>query len=444
MTHESRPEIVPFAPGSLELPPPLDTVLGDPAANLFLVVAAAADDGTVGTVIGLAEARAAAGHGTVLADAAFDDARLHQFLRTPNLEGLADVFEFGASLPRVVVRPEGRGFWFIPGGPYVPSPREVLSSQRWDRIAGELAVDQKTMLVFTLASTPGVDELSRRVGRAVLVGQPDTVGEAAAALDPACEVAVIVQPAGQAVGHASLEGRELTEPVVFRAEAAGSRLSPLLWALLVILVGAAGWVGYEYVLTPGTGEAAVDTVPPVEVAEPQPTPQPVETPIGYSVAVEAHQDLDTGEDRVARLQRSAPGILFYLAPTPIRGELWYRVLAGPVTSHDEGVALMERLVSAGLMTSYAAWAVRPTEYAFLLGEYLTPTEAGNRVVVLAQKDIPAYIVTIRYEPGEPRYRVYGGAFENRPAAAMMGDLLTEAGIDAPLVRRVGEPVAVTS
>jgi hypothetical protein len=444
MTHESLPEIVPIVPGSRELPPPLHAVLADPTAHLVLVVAAEADDGTIGTVIDLAEARAAAGHATVLADAAFDDARLHQFLRTSNVEGLADVFEFGASLPRVVTRPEGRGFWFIPGGPYVPSPREVLGSARWDRIAGELAVDQKTMLVFTLASTPGVDELSRRIGRAVLVGGPDRVGEAAAVLDPECEVAVIVQPAGHAVGHGSLEAQELSEPPVFRTEASSARLSPLLWVLLAVAVGAVGWVGYEYVLTPGTGEAAVDTVPPVEVVEPQPTPEPVETPIGFSVAVEAHQDLDTGEDRVARLQRSAPGILFYLAPTPIRGELWYRVLAGPVTSHAEGVALMEQLVSAGLMTDYAAWAVRPTEFAFLLGEYDSPTEAGNRVVVLAQRDIPAYIVTLRYEPGEPRYRVYGGAFENRPAATMMGEMLAEAGVDAPLVRRVGEPVAVSS
>lgn len=444
MTPESRPEIVPFVPGSLELPPPLDTVLADPAAHLVLVVAPEADDATVGTVIDLAEARAAAGHATVLADAAFDDARLHQFLRTSNLEGLADVFEFGASLPRVVTRPEGRSFWFIPGGPYVPSPREVLGSRRWDRIAEELAVDRKTMLVFALASTPGIDELSRRIGRVVLVGGPDGVDAAASALDPDCEIAAVVQPAGQAVGHAAREAQGLTEPLVFRTEPERARRSPVFWALLVILVGAVGWVGYEYVLTPGTGEAAVEAAPPVEPTEPQPEPQPVETPIGFSVAVEAHQDLDTGEDRVARLQRAAPGILFYLAPTPIRGELWYRVLAGPVTSHDEGVALMERLVAAGLMTDYAAWAVRPTEFAFLLGEYETPAEAGNRVVVLAQKDIPSYIVTIRYEPGEPRYRVYGGAFENRPAAAMMADMLAEAGIDAPLVQRVGEPVAVPS
>ena len=63
---------------------------------------------------------------------------------------------------------------------------------------------------------------------------------------------------------------------------------------------------------------------------------------------------------------------------------------------------------------------------------------------MAQQDIPAYIVTIRYEPGEPRYRVYGGAFENEAAAAVMEDMLAEAGIDAPLVRRVGEPIAVDS
>ena len=430
---------MPFAPGSRELPPALRPALVDPNSPLLLVVAPAADDVTIGTVIGLAEARAAAGHPTVLADAAFTDPRLHQFLATSNLEGLADVFEFGASLPRVMTHPEGRAFAFVPSGPYVPDPRDVLASHRWTRIADELETEAMTMLVFTLDGTPGLGKLSRRVGQAILVGGPDEVDAMAETLAPECNVVAVVE-AGGIGGDAIFGASELTEPVVFRGEPEGRPTSPLIWTLLVVLVGVLGWVGYEYVLTPGSGEAAVEA-PPTE-PEPEPAPRAVETPIGYSVAVEAHQDLGIAQERAALLQRREPGILFYLAPVPIRGSVWFRVLAGPVSSRDEGLSLMERLIDEGIKSDYDAWAVRPTELAFLLGEYETSTEAGNRVVILAQKDIPAYIVAIRYEPGGPRYRVYGGAFENEAAANVMEEMLAEAGIDAPLVDRVGEPIAV--
>ncbi len=446
MSPESRPEAVPFAPGSRELPPPLGTALADPTTQLLLVVASDVDDLTLGAVISMAEARAGDGHPTLLADAAFEDPRLHERLGTSNLEGLADVFEFGASLPRVVTRPEGHGFAFVPSGGYVPDPRKILRSQRWGRIAVELAADRRAMLIFTLAGTPGLDALSRRVGCAVVVGSPDQAADVAGALDPECQVVAVVEPVppgdAGAVGAAGLEAPDLSEPLVIRAEPERGRPRALVWVLLVVLVGVLGWVGYEYVLTPGPGDGAVEAAAPVAEPEPEPEPEPVETPIGYSVAVEAHQDLDIAQERVALLQRQEPGILFYLAPVPIRESVWFRVLAGPVTSRDEGLQLMERLIEEEIKSDYDTWAVRPTGYAFLLGEFQTSREAGDRVVVLAQQDIPAYIVTIRYEPGEPRYRVYGGAFENETTANVMAEMLAEAGIDATLVERVGEPIAV--
>lgn len=456
MSPASRPEAVSFAAGSGELPPPLGPVLTDPDTHLLLIIAPDSGDAMLRTAIGLAEARAAAGRRTILVDADFDDPRIHQLLDVPNLEGLADVFEFGASPGRVMVRPDTRRFDFIPAGAYVPEPEAILRSPRWDRLAEEVGADDTVMMVFARADAPGLDALSARAGAAVLVGAPRGVDRAAAALDPSCVVVAVVEPesslaparlaaeAGEAgeLDATIFDDPALTEPVVFRSDKRRRRVAPLLWVLLAAAIAAGGWFAYQtYVATPSP-PPAVEAAPDSSVAAPAPVPQPVETPIGFSVAVEAHQDLAAARDRLARLRRADPEVSFYMAPVDIGGSVWYRVLAGPVTDRETGLRLMRRLVDANLKTAFDDWAVRPTRYAFLVGELATMEAAQARVTALAERDIPSYVVPIRYEPGEPRYRVYGGAFENQAAAAVMQEMLNDAGVDARLIERVGEPLEV--
>jgi cell division septation protein DedD len=409
------------------------------------------------TAIGLAEARAAAGQPTVLADADFDDPRMHQFLDVPNLEGLADVFEFGASPGRVMVRPDTRNFDFLPAGPYVPDPASILRSPRWDRLAEEVGDDGALLLVFAPADAPGLDALSARAGAAILVGDPRGVDRAEGALDPSCAVVAVVEPESPLAparlsAQAGVAGEMdatifddpvLMEPVVFRSDKRRRQLGPLLWILLVAAVAVGSWFVYQWYVATPTEPPVVQPEPDASAAPPEPVPQPVETPIGFSVAVEAHQDQAAAEDRLARLRRAAPDLSFYMAPVDVGGSVWYRVLAGPVTDRETGIALMRELVDANLKTALDDWAVRPTTYAFLLGELETMGAAQARVTELAERGIPAYVVPIRYEPGGTRYRVYGGAFENEAAAAVMQEMLDDAGIDARLIERVGEPLEVT-
>lgn len=454
MSPESRPEAVPYAAGSGELPPPLGPALTDPDTHLLLIVAPDAGDAGVRTAIGLAEARAADGYQTVLADAGLGDPRLHRSLDVPNLEGLADIFEFGASVGRVMIRPDTRRFDFIPAGAYVPEPEAVLSSDRWDRIAEELAAESAVMLIFVPADTPGLEALSRRAGQAILVGDARSVERSAEALDPACEVVAVVEPvtamvprrlaaeAGEArdLDATIFDVPDLTEPVVFRSDRRRRRLTPLLAVLLVVVLAVAGWYGYRwYTATPTPAPQPEPTAP---APQPAPEPRPVETPIGFSVAVEAHQDLDAARERLVRLRRAEPDIGFYLAPVSVNGSLFYRVLAGPVTDREAGMALMQRLVDGGHKTAFDSWAVRPTTYAFHLGEFDSRSEAEARAEELDAREIPGYVIPIQYDPGEPRYRVYGGAFESQAASSVMAEMLDEAGVDAPLVERVGEPIEV--
>ena len=460
MNPASRPDAVPFAPGSGELPPPLGPALTDPDTHLLLIVSPDGGDPAVRTAIGLAEARAAEGLQTVLADAGFADPRVHQLLDVPNVEGLADVFEFGASLGRVMTRPDTRRFDFVAAGAYVPEPEAILASPRWERMVEELAGESVALLVFVPYDTPGLEALSRQADGAILVGDERSVERAASALDPSCEVVAVVEPVG-AMAPARLSAEageadrvdaatifddpELTEPVVFRSDKRKRRILPIVLAILLLAaLAAGGWFAYqEYfagATSPGSTPSAAQTAPSPES---QPEPEPVETAVGFSVAVEAHQDLDAAYDRLARLRRAESDVAFYLAPVSINGSLFYRVLAGPVADRDAGMTLMRYLVDRGHKTAFDNWAVRPTTYAFLLGEFETREEAEQRQAALQGREIPAYVVPIRYRPSGTRYRVYGGAFENRSASAVMDRMLADAGIDAPLVARVGVPTEVS-
>lgn len=456
MTPDPRPAAVPFDPGSGELPPALEPVLTDAASPILLLVAAEADDAAAHVAIALAEARASRGLATVLSDADLDAPRLHRLLDVPNLEGLVDVFLFGASLARVSVQPEKRRFTFAPAGAYAPDPAEVLQSPRWDRIAEEVTGDDALLLVFVPAAAPGARELSRRIGRAVVLGDERGVERALARLDPGCRVLAAVHPAVPtnarvepvAVEDPVWEGgakdfhtSDLDVPVVIRTPRRPRSRGPILLGIALLLaLTAAAWFGYQALMA----RQALVAVPAAAPAEPM-TPAErgalLETPIPYSVAVEAHQDMASAAVRARLLSRAEPEISFHLAPVSVRGVLYFRLLAGPFPDRETGMAVMGRLVDAGHKTGMDDWAVRPTTHAYFLGDYDTEAEARARTEALADQGVPAYVVPLRYESGARGYRVYGGAYENEAEADVMREMLENAGEPVRLIPRVGEPVA---
>lgn len=470
MSPEARPAATLFEPGSGALPPALEPAIIASDSPILLLVAPDTGDAVARAAIGLAEARGRAGHPTILADASAREPRLHQILDVENTEGLADVFLFGASLERVQVRPETRAFDFIPIGAFVPEPKAVLESSRWDRISRSLRDDGARLLVFIPADSPGLGILSKRVGEAVLLGDARSVERSHNRLDPSCRVVAVVEPASvmaperlsaEAGATADPEATtifdepKLTEPVIFRTERKSRRApSPVLLLLVAAALAAAAWLGYQRYLpavTPDAASQPVSAGPP-----PPPRGEPVETPIPVSIALEAHQDVQSGMERVEALSRAEPDIQFFLAPVAVRGVLYYRLLAGPVANQAAGEQLMNRLVEEGYKTALDPWAIRPTDRAFHLGEFDTEEEARERVRELAgmtveeedeegnlverPRPIPAYIVRIAHDPGPPRYRVYGGAYESEAEAAVMEDMLTEVGLEPRLVSRTGEAV----
>lgn len=468
MSPEARPAATQFEPGSGVLPPALEPAILESDSPILLLVAPDTGDAVARAAIGLAESRGRAGHAVILADASAREPRLHQILDVENTEGLADVFLFGASLDHVQVRPETRAFDFIPIGAFVPDPSAVLASTRWDRISRALRDEGTRMMVFVPADSPGLGILSKRVREAVLLGDARSVERSHGKLDPSCRVVAVVEPgsvmaperlAAEAGATADPEATtifdepKLTEPVIFRTERKSRQTpSPVLLLLAAAALAAAAWLGYQRFLPAATTEVAAP--PPREAPPPGPRGNAVENPIPFSVQVEAHQDLAYAMERAAELNEAEPDMHFFLAPLAVRGVLYYRLLAGPAADRTEGERLMERLVEADYKMDIDPWSVLPTEHAFHLGEFDTEAAAQARVRELAamtvrEEDeegipverpfpIPAYIVSIPHEPGPPRYRVYGGAYVSEAEAAVMENMLMEAGIEPRLVSRTGE------
>jgi hypothetical protein len=205
---------------------------------------------------------------------------------------------------------------------------------------------------------------------------------------------------------------------------------------LVALVAVAGaWLTWSALLRPQDSTPPV--VPPPEAAVAANPGEPVGEPLPFSVAIEAHQELATAAERVARLSQAEPGMGFYLAPILVDSVLYYRVMAGPVRDSAGAATLLQQLLAKGHKTGSTSWDIRVTPLAFLLGVFDSRVEAMHRVVDLAGKRIPAYVLEVPYSSGIARYHLDCGAYAGPAEADVMRKLLGEAGLDANLVERVG-------
>jgi len=417
-------------------PPPVVLLLAGPAAHRTGWSTRAA--------LALARSLARRGRRVLLADLGLEDPTLHDAADVPNLEGLADVFLFGTRLADVGRPLDPAGLLlFVPAGAYVPDPAGALADPRWESLLAEIAADGRTLLAYAPTDTPGLDALARRAAAAILAAAPDEEAGALAALPPAVRVLAVLGPARAA--PAEPRAPDLREPVFVRPARRHAR-RPLLGLALAgagaAVALAAAWLLATRTLAPAGGSREPRREPPPAAAEtpPAPAPRPDEVPLPFSVAIEAHQSFPLAVERVAALRRAEPGIEFYVAPITVGGVVYYRVMAGPAADPAGAERLMQRLVEAGHKSAPDAWSVRPTRWAFRLGDFPTRDAARARQDELARHGIPTYIVEVPYTAGPSRYRLYAGAYEGPAQAEVMRELLVRAGLAPELVERTGRPV----
>ncbi len=210
-------ELPPHPSGGPALPPATSF---DPAAGLLpyalewgaagrgepvvLLVDAAGDRAwAADAAVALATAWARAGRRVVLADLHLQEPLVHERLGEPNLDGVVDVFLYGASLSRAARPAPGRGFYLISSGTYTEDPDAVLRHPRWPRIAAGFADAQATLLLFVPADSAGLASLAEWAPAAVLLGEPDAAS--GAPLPAGLRVHAVAAPEG-AMGAAAAAG----------------------------------------------------------------------------------------------------------------------------------------------------------------------------------------------------------------------------------------------
>jgi hypothetical protein len=167
----------------------------------------------------------------------------------------------------------------------------------------------------------------------------------------------------------------------------------------------------------------------------EPSPPPA-APLPYSVAIASYSSLNDAVERQRRWSRG--DLTFYVAPTVVRGVVYYRVFGGILPDREQARRLMAELVRAGVKEEVNDWDVRPTRLAFSFGTYPSERDASAAVESLRGRGIPAYVVKVpAADEGGAAYQVYAGGYEKPADARPLQDRIAEAGLDAELVERVG-------
>jgi hypothetical protein len=168
------------------------------------------------------------------------------------------------------------------------------------------------------------------------------------------------------------------------------------------------------------------------------TAEPAGVILGYSVAIEAYDQLGLAQARADSLAAADSSLQYYIAPVRVDQQLFYRVMAGPLPDSQSASVVLRSLVDRGLKTAANEdWDVRPTPLAFLLGQYEVRDSATLRMNELRAQGVPGYIIEVPYTQGPPRFHLYGGAYEKPSEAEVMRDVLRRAGVLDTLVLRLG-------
>ncbi|MEX2581770.1 MAG: hypothetical protein WD766_00720 [Gemmatimonadota bacterium] len=445
----------------------------------------------------LGSAWARGGRRIVLADLHLEDPLLHAGLDVSNLEGVVDIFLYGASLSRIAQPVRGGEFYLIPAGTYAPDVGEIYRHPRWRKLVAGFRDSDAALVLFVpadgadleaLASwssevimlgPPPDDEFVEAVHSAGLdivavlesavaapaaladpplasAGTPDTVDSSAASsadrvLSPAAEPSKLpASPRSSSRPSRPIEPElelELPPPPV-RRRPERRRTSVILWLLfLIVLLGTAAYLvaTLRPDLVPGAPPGAAAEGEAVE-ASTAPAPNRLGELLPYSVQVRAFTSLDAARAEITADQRRLQNALFFISPEEIQGILYFRILSGLSTDTASATRLRDRLVEIGSVDeedAAGAWSLLQfTPLAFDLGEFATREHAAAQADSLLALEIPSYPATVPYSDGTQRWQLYGGAYRDSASASSMREMLEAAGMPTRLTARTGLPATL--
>jgi len=432
----------------------------------------------------LSSAWAAGGRRIVLADLHLENPMLRPRPDGPELEGIVDIFLYGASLSRIAAPGPDGSYYLIPAGTYTPDSAEIYQHPRWRKLVAGFRDTQATLLLFVPAESPGVADLAQWSSEAILLGSAADASVAGELSRGGMRVLAVLRPVAEAP-RGGVPGAAAIAPVVSAATARGGRPSPvpraareregtnsgpttdtdlpppkqrrkaergvpyyvLVALLLVVMLGAIVYL--IAMLRPDllpAGWGADEPQPPVASSDASAASREGEL-LDYSVQVKAFPSLTAAREQLAIEQGRVPETVFFISPEEIQGIVYYRILAGLATDSLGATRLRDRLVRDGSIEAedaVGAWSLlQSTLLAFDLGEFETEEAANARADSLIALDIPSYPAAVPYSDGSRRWQLYGGAFRDTHNAGRMAQMLADAGIPAQITIRTGEPVTIT-
>ena len=129
-------------------------------------------DWVADAAIAIATGWNATGQRTVLADLGLDDPMLAERIGMSSMEGVVDIFLYGASLARSARPVPGRGFYLISAGTYTPDSTAILRDARWEKIIGGFRSAGASLLLFVPSDAAALPSLARWAYDAIVLGDP--------------------------------------------------------------------------------------------------------------------------------------------------------------------------------------------------------------------------------------------------------------------------------
>jgi hypothetical protein len=420
----------------------------------------------------LCSAWARSGRRIVLADLHFENPVLHELIGEENLEGVVDVFFYGASVSRSARPVPGRGFYLIPAGTYPPDEEAVYRHPRWSKLVAGFRDSSASLVLFAPAEADA-GALLEWISEAYILGTAVN-GSTRTLTDAGVPVRALLVPpdrrnasatSGRAAttpGRATPPPRAEEDPDLHlppppvRAHRGGRSITFALWlALTIIVLMAIGsvvgrlrpdllpWLGGD---APGAEPAEQSHLGPA-AAPPPPEPRPAGEPLPYSVQVSAFNSLNAAVQRLFAARDALGGTPVFVSPEEIDGIVYYRVLAGALPDTVAARRLSDQLAERGLVTPQDAAGsmtlIHTSPLAFGLSAYPDEHAARTAVDSLLDRNIPAYAVAVPQPGDSPRWQLYAGAYRDSSAAEVMRTLLASAGVSPPLVTRSGIPADET-
>ncbi|MEX2177648.1 MAG: SPOR domain-containing protein [Gemmatimonadaceae bacterium] len=363
--------------------------------------------------------------------------------------GLADVFEYGVSLSRVVHRVAGEeNLYVMPSGALVADMAEVMAHRRWSRLAAGFREQNGLLIVVASVATPNVEALVLQLDGAVLVG------DAAPARLPVARVLGAVR--GPQLVPAVLKPAQVVprRKYVVRAGPSPWRIGAYVGVFLAVVIAAMGiwlaarpfarstwaplWLRGDTLaaLFRGLDSAGIDSVRRIdslvraERAMGLFTAQDSASVAPYALSLVT---FNTQAGALLELQRNGSSLRAgTFTPVLIRETPWFRVVAGAYPDSASAAALLDTLRARG-MSDAGRVVIDRFPFALLVERDVPDSAVAKRVAAYQARRLPVYALL----QSDRTARLFAGAFRTREEATLLLDAMRAAGVPTSLVYRTG-------